>query len=149
MAIFPQFNLSNNNTQSNNNSNSELGRVFLFDFKENNFVLKDGKMIEANYEQKIKMWIEQLIRTDFNKFKICKDTPFGIEIVNILGRRDISLGVVNSEIKRQIEEKIVLHPHISGVQNFSTERLNNEIIIKFDVILIDGNLMNQEVTISA
>ncbi|MBB6218176.1 hypothetical protein HNQ80_004316 [Anaerosolibacter carboniphilus] len=148
MAIFPQFNIDTSNTLPSNSNVKELGRVFLFDFNEKKFVLNDGKMVEATYEQKIKMWVEQLIRTEFEKFEIYKDTDFGLEIIKFIGRRDIPVGVINSEVKRQISEKIIMHPHIEGIENFATERKNNQIIISFDVLLINENSLPMEVTMN-
>ncbi|MBB6214953.1 hypothetical protein HNQ80_001038 [Anaerosolibacter carboniphilus] len=148
MAIFPKFNIDTSNTLPSDSNVKELGRVFLFDFNEKKYVLNDGKMVEATYEQKIMMWVEQLIRTELEKFEIYKDTDFGLEIIKFIGRRDIPVGVINSEVKRQISEKIIMHPHIERIENFTTERNSNQIIISFDVLLINGNSLPMEVTMN-
>lgn len=147
MSIFPDFNYETINTQPTTEI-PELGSVFLFDFNTGNFIMKDGKFIEATYEQKIRMWIDQLIRTEKYKYTIFSDSDYGLELDKFVGLRNIPIGVISSEIKRQIEEQIVLHPHIEGIQNFTFERKSNKAIINFDVILITGDTMQQEVTIN-
>ncbi|WP_432408565.1 DUF2634 domain-containing protein [Wukongibacter sp. M2B1] len=115
-------------------NNAKLGRVFLFDFNTGKYLLKDGKMVEATYGEGIKQWVIMLIATEFGKYNVYKDTEFGLRLRQLIGKKNIPIGIINSEVKRQIEEKIVLHPQITGIQNFTAIRGNNELKISFEVL---------------
>lgn len=142
MAIFPQVDISVNGTTLSNES-KELGRVFLFDFENGRYVLKDGKMVEATYEEAIRQWIVMLIVTELDHYKVYKDTGFGLELRNFVSRRDIPLGIINSEIKRQLEEKIIRHPQIVGIENFSTQRDDGKLIVTFTTLTLKGNFESE------
>ncbi len=39
------------------------GKSFLFDFKAGDFVVRDGKLVECDGMDAIKVWIEKILRT--------------------------------------------------------------------------------------
>ncbi|KQX69223.1 DUF2634 domain-containing protein [Paenibacillus sp. Root444D2] len=144
--MFPQFNTTATSTNTLTGERS-LGRVFLFDFDTKQHVLIDGKPVEATYEQAIQQWIKTLILTEAGKYRVYDDSGFGLSLYQFISRRDIPIGVINSEVKRQIEEQVLKHPEISSIQNFSTTRNNGMITISCNVVTKNG-VMNSEVNLS-
>lgn len=114
-------------------SEKTLGKVFLFDFNNKRHVLRDGKPVEATYDEAIRQWLTMLLITEANKFKVYKDSGFGVEFLQFIGRRDLPVGVIVSEIKRQLEEKALEHPEIEGLSDFEIVRKNNIASISFSV----------------
>lgn len=110
-----------------------MGTVFLFDFNTKRHILRDGKPVKATYDESIRQWLTMLLLTEVNKFKVYQNSGFGVEFLQYIGRRDLPLGVLISEVKRQLEEKALLHPEIEGLNNFEIARENNIAVITFDV----------------
>ena len=115
-----------------------MGKVFLFDFKNKCHVLKDGKPVLATYAEAVQQWLTMLLITEVGKYVVYQDTDFGMELGQFIGRRDLPLGVVLSEVSRQIEEKALEHPEIEEVSNFSIDRDRSYAIISFDVVTKQG-----------
>ncbi|WP_164766654.1 DUF2634 domain-containing protein [Paenibacillus chibensis] len=117
---------------------TDLGKVFLFDFEEKRYVLRDGKPIEATYDEAIRQWVTMLLITEIDQYIIYADTGFGIGIKQFIGRRDIPLGVINSEVKRQITEQVTKHSQITGVDNFEIDREDGKAKLTFSVATLRG-----------
>ena len=130
--MFPTVEI-NEEELSTGTSEKTLGKVFLFDFNTKRHVLRDGKPVETTYEEAIKQWLTMLLITEVNKFKVYKDSGFGVEFLQFIGRRDLPVGVIVSEVKRQLEEKALQHPEIEGLSNFEIVRENNVAVISFNV----------------
>lgn len=123
------------NTESGEES---LGKVFLFDFSKKRHVLKDGKPVLATYEQAITQWLTMLLITETGKYKVYRESGFGLELHRFIGKRDIPVGVILSEVSRQIEEKALEHPEIEALEDFEMERDGNKATISFTVITKKG-----------
>lgn len=116
----------------------DMGKVFLFDFENKRFVLKDGKPVEATYEEAIRQWVTMLMITELDQYVIYADTGFGIGIKQFIGRRDIPLGVISSEVKRQVSEQVTMHSQITGVDNFEIAREDGKAKLTFSVATLQG-----------
>lgn len=124
-------------------SQSTMGKVYLFDFDRKQFVLSDGKPVEASYEEAIKQWVTMVLITEQGKYGVYKDLDFGLRIAQFIGRKDIPLATITSEVKRQIEEQLMQHPEIESVSDFSLSKQDGKAIVSFSVqtkqgVLIDG-----------
>lgn len=116
----------------------KLGRVPLYDFKNREYVVRDGKVIEATEDEAIQQWVAFLILTKKDKFEVYKDTDFGTYIDNYIGMRGNNLGFVASEFKREIEEGCELNPFISEIKDFTMEVDGGKAIVNLTVIKKDG-----------
>ncbi|SMG58189.1 DUF2634 domain-containing protein [Paenibacillus aquistagni] len=121
--------------------NLRWGRCSFFDFNERKHVLVDGKPILATYEEAIKQWLTMLLITEPDKYRVYRGTSFGIELAHFIGRRDLPIGVILSETKRQIEEKALLHPEILEVDEFEIRRSNGVAEISFTVTTKRGGII--------
>lgn len=132
--MFPELTISDEETLPN----STLGKVFLFDFAEQKYVLRDGKPVEASYEEAIKQWMAMLLITERDKYNVYSGTDFGIELAKFIGRKDIPMATITSEVSRQISETAVLHPEVTGIENVTVTRANGTAILQFDVMTLRG-----------
>ncbi|SDT22270.1 Protein of unknown function [Paenibacillaceae bacterium GAS479] len=146
--MFPEINIITD-TETLPAETKRMGKVFLFDFQTGKHVLKDGKPVEASYEEAIKQWIMMLLTTEIDEYAVYKGSDFGLRTKHYIGNR-IPIGTVSSDYKQQIEDKILLHPEILSIDNFAMERTDNRVIVSFSVVTAQGNIaMNEsEVRIS-
>ena len=99
---FQDIKISTTNEQS-----SKIGRSFLFDFKTGQHQITDGKVVECDQLQAIKQWLELLVRTMLDKYKVYRGTGFGLTWEQYIGRRDLPLGFIISEMEREVSEAAV------------------------------------------
>jgi phage baseplate assembly protein W len=129
--MFPQ-------TQSVNNiqSQSEIdnsAKTYLFDFEKGDFVVKDGKLIECDGIEAIKVWIEKILRTEKGRFAIFDDTDYGCHIEDLIVGNNYPVEYIEAELKREIEEALLLNSKISSVNNFKITRTRNNLIVEMEV----------------
>lgn len=147
--IFPQMQINIENIQTTDSNT--LGKSFLFDFEKDDFILKDGKLVEATELESIRIWVEKVIRTEKFKFKIYekedKKLEYGVTIRDLLLGQKYNKGFVFSELKREITEALNKHPQIKDIENFKIEREGASTIISFKVNLKSGISTEMEVII--
>lgn len=130
----------------------QLGKSFLFSFKENKFVMENGRNVVVEGIEALKMWIEKTIRTEKFRFKIYektndKENEYGVQLKDLIGYQ-YPKAFVEAELKREITEALLKHPAISGISNWSLSKVDSTLIINFSVKLKDGVSFNQEVSVN-
>jgi hypothetical protein len=139
--VFPELQIDD---ESLSESEKIMGKVFLFDFAERKYVLRDGRPVEANYDEAIRQWFSMLMITELDKFQIYSGTDFGISLAQFVGRKDIPLATITSEVSRQIIEAATKHPEITGIERFSISRSDGKATLHFDVITKRGKIEDVE-----
>ncbi|MCY6957966.1 DUF2634 domain-containing protein [Clostridium brassicae] len=139
MAIFPNFNI--NIKQHNDTDNfTGLGKVFLFDFEKNQYVMRDGKLVECSEKKAVEQWIYFVLGAYKNKYKIYKNTNFHCDVEDLLGKkRD---GFVISQLKREIEEAVTRHRYVDHIENFVTTQKKTTLNVDFSVVLKSNEVIN-------
>lgn len=148
--MFPQQNICTDNIVENEKAaNYRIGKSFLFDFKTGDFILQDGKLVKAGEIQGIKIWIEKILKTQKFKFKIYekqdKKREYGVTIKDLLIGNKYPRAFVESELKREITEALLMHPKIESIENFKFQRKSTTVILSFKVNLISDEFLEQEV----
>lgn len=145
--MFPEIvNLQFNQKQEE--KNNYIGETLLFDFRNNNFVIKDGKPVKAEGIAAIKIFIEKLLKTPINRFKIYENTEYGTGIEDSLLGYAYNQKFVESEIQREIIENIETNKYIERVENLITKQEDDILKVSFDIILktnITTSLPNGEI----
>lgn len=132
----------NNITSETSSTVEKLGRCFLFDFEKEEYVIKDGKLVEiANDTEKVKQWVKLVLRTYKDKYKVYKDTNFYCNTEDLRGTK--LNGFVKSEIAREITESLLTHRYIKKVSGFSFIQERLKITVNFNVTLIDGTTFSE------
>lgn len=146
MSIFPE-NITNISTENNISQSAEKRgyKDILFDVEKKKIVVKDGNVVIASKKEQIKQWIFLLIHTEIDKYKIYKDTNFGIVFLYEMRGHDFySSGFTIAQIKDELTEKMQAHQWVEKVENVEVDKGFNNLIITVTVI-VDGEEVENEV----
>lgn len=134
------------NIQAQEETVQSLGKSFLFDFVTGEFVKQDGKLVRVSGKEAIKVWIEKQLRTEFDRYKVYEGTNYGLKTDDLIGHV-YPLPFIESELRRELTEKLTTHPEISGMSNFTVVRTKKGLDVTFKVDLISNETFEQEVSI--
>ena len=143
MGIFPEV------TEVPKFGNEENKTTYnpLFDFKNKKMVMKDGKVVMATGKEKIKQWIELLIRTEVDKYKVYKGTDFGLkDLYNLQGHQLFTSNYGISQMKADIKRSIEVKKEVNSVQNITITNNFNKLKIELTV-MVDEEVIVSEVNI--
>lgn len=122
-----------------------IGKSFLYDFEKGDFVIRNGRLVEVHGIESLKVWIEKVIRTEVDRFRIYKGTGYGVGLEKVIGS-NLPEELVEGEIERKITETLTEHPHINRIERWWFERDGRRLRISFRVITSETELA-MEVTI--
>ncbi|ULO09676.1 DUF2634 domain-containing protein [Paenibacillus sp. 19GGS1-52] len=141
--MFPDDELTLEEIEALSAVSTVMGKVFLFDFDTKEYVLINGRPVEATYEQAIKQWVTFLLTADSDSIVIYQGTDFGMSIKQFIGNRDMDRISAEFEIERQLKEKIILHPEIIDIEEVVITRDGSRVVISLNIItsrgIIDGS----------
>jgi len=112
-------------------------KSYLFDFSTGDFVVRDGKLVECDGIEAVKVWIEKILRTEKGRFHIYDDTEYGARIEDLVVGNSYSVAFIESELKREIEDALLQNPQISSVSNIQITRGINSLTVELEVKLGD------------
>ncbi|WP_342510595.1 DUF2634 domain-containing protein [Sporosarcina sp. FSL K6-1522] len=98
-----------------------IGKSFLYDFNQGDFVLKDGKLVELHGIESLKMWIEKTMRTERYRFRIYDNTEYGIILEELIGM-NLPRAFIEAEIEREVTESLTSSLYIDSLESWSFER---------------------------
>ncbi|MNB98370.1 hypothetical protein D3C75_456190 [compost metagenome] len=140
--MFPEDDLTLDEIETLSNVKTTMGKVFLFDFETKQYIRVNGKPVLATYEQAIMQWITFMLSS--NKEKIYQESNFALNLNQFIGNRAIDRYTAEAEIERLLNEKIVLHPEISAVEDINIERDGSKTIISMTVVTNQGIINGAE-----
>lgn len=146
MSIFPE-NITDVSTENKISQSAEKRgyKDILFDVEKKKIIVKDGNVVIASKKKQIKQWIFLLIHTEIDKYKVYKDTNFGIVFLYEMRGHDFySSGFTIAQIKDELTEKIQAHQWVEKVENVEVDKGFNNLIITVTVI-VDGEEVESEV----
>ncbi|UUV17380.1 DUF2634 domain-containing protein [Fusobacteria bacterium ZRK30] len=139
MSIFPNTSLKIEEEQQAIDFKSS--KEPLFDFKRKQIVTIDGKIVYCTYRQKIEQWVELIIRTTVNKYKVYKDTGFGFsKLYEYRGHQIFASNFGISELKREMKEKLEEHKEIILAKNIKISQDFNVLKIELNLELVEEEL---------
>ena len=118
-------------------------KSFLYDFSLGDFIVRDGKLIECDGLDAVKVWIEKILRTEKGRFRIYEDTEYGIHLEDLIIGNSYSASFIESELKREIEEALLQNPQITAVSSIKIIRGIRTLTTELEVSIGDtgGNLI--------
>lgn len=146
MSIFPE-NITDVSTENKISQSAEKRgyKDILFDVEKKKIIVKDGNVVIASKKEQIKQWIFLLIHTEIDKYKVYKDTNFGIVFLYEMRGHDFySSGFTIAQIKDELTEKIQAHQWVEKVESIEVNKGFNNLIITVTVI-VDGEEVESEV----
>lgn len=145
MNIFPDINDEEIVLEE---TESKGTKEILFDYDKKRVKIIDGKVVFGEEVEQVRQWIELLLETESKKFKVYKDTDFGMtDLYKLIGHNYLSNPYGISELKRELKEKIEMKKEVKEVINISTENDFNKLKIQLTVLLKSGKTLEKEVSI--
>ena len=126
---------------------SNMGKSYSFNFSKGDFEMQDGQPVISDEETSIKVWIEKILRTEKNRYKIYDGTPYGCQLEDLIIGNNYPASFVESELQREVSEAILQHPKISSIADFQINRLINSAEVTFSVILKTGAVIQEGVVL--
>ena len=131
-----------------NESNISSGtKSYLFDFENGDFVVRDGKLIECDSIDAIKVWIKKILRTEKDRYQIYDNTEYGCHLEDLIIGNSYTAEFIEAELKREIEDALKQNPRITSVTNFNITRNTNAITVTLEVVLNDEGRDTVTVTV--
>lgn len=131
-----------------NESNTSSGtKSYMFDFGNGDFVVRDGKLIECDSIDAIKVWIEKILRTEKGRYPIYDNTEYGCHLEDLIIGNSYTAEFIEAELKREIEDALKQNPRITSVTNFNITRNTNAITVTLEVVLNDEGRNTVTVTV--
>ena len=112
-------------------------KSYLFDFTTGDFIVRDGKLIECDGIEPIKVWIEKILRTEKGRYPIYDNTEYGCHLENLIIGNSYTAEFIEAELKREIEDALKQNPQITSVTNFNITRNTNAVTVTLEVVLND------------
>ena len=122
-------------------------KSYLFDFTTGDFVVRDGKLIECDSIDAIKVWIEKILRTEKGRYPIYDNTEYGCHLEDLIIGNSYTAEFIEAELKREIEDALKQNPRITSVTNFKISRNKNAIMVNLEVVLNDEGRNTVTVTV--
>ena len=139
---------NSNDITIDNESNTSIGtKSYMFDFENGDFVVRDGKMIECDSIDAIKVWIEKILRTEKGRYPIYDNTEYGCHLEDLIIGNSYTAEFIEAELKREIEDALKQNPRITSVTNFNITRNTNAITVTLEVVLNDEGRNTVTVTV--
>ncbi|BBI32493.1 hypothetical protein KCTCHS21_18920 [Cohnella abietis] len=113
-------------------------KTFDWDFDVGDFRTRDGRIVELEGLEYLKVWIQKAIRTVRDTL-IYDGEDYGSEHTSLIGR-NFNKSFAQSEYERMIREALVENDAISGVENFAFGQAGSRLEISFDVRSIYGDM---------
>ena len=131
-----------------NESNTANGtKSYMFDFENGDFIVHDGKLIECDGIESIKVWIEKILRTEKGRYPIYDNTEYGCHLEDLIIGNSYTVEFIEAELKREIEDALKQNPRITSVTNFKITRNKNAITVTLEVVLNDEGRNTVTITV--
>lgn len=103
--------------QAASQTNTDMDKVmYKFDFDKGAYQVVDGHLVElTSKEDKIKQWLRFLLVAELDKIEVYKDKSYGLNVSKFIGLKDLPNGLITGELKRQLEEQLIVQPFIKSV----------------------------------
>lgn len=111
---------------------------FNFDFDNGDFVLDDSGNIETvSGIASLKLWINKILRTQYNRYKMYNGTNYGSNIEDLVIGNSYDVDFTESELKREIEKALIKNDDIYTVSAAIT-RKKEKLYIELTVTTVYG-----------
>ena len=141
------FTNSTDITLDNKSDASSGTKSYMFDFENGDFVVRDGKLIECDGIDAIKVWIEKILRTEKGRYPIYDNTEYGCHLEDLIIGNSYTTEFIEAELKREIEDALKQNSRITSVTNFKISRNKNAITVTPEVVLNDEGRNTVTVTV--
>lgn len=109
------------------------------DLKSFEILVKEGKFYYVSKNDAIKIWILKALNQQTSRYAHrAYSSDYGNEITRLFGR-NLKNSLLKSELKRYVEEALLVNPYIKRVENFLFDKKGSVVDLTFTVNTIYGN----------
>ncbi len=109
------------------------------------FLVKNGKFYYVTKNEALKIWILKALHKQSARYtNKAYSKNYGNEISTLFGRH-LKKALLKSEIKRSVEEALLINPYIKKLSNFSFKQEGSKVEVLFTVTTIYGEF-EQEIS---
>lgn len=119
---------------------AQIANTLAFDYQTNRFLIADGSPILRSQAAAVRQWVELMLRTYLDRFRVYTGYQFGHTGEDLIGLRQVPPGFIHSELAREIDESCRLCPAIAKTSDFSFSRENRTLHVKFTITLKTGEI---------
>ncbi|MFE4201131.1 DUF2634 domain-containing protein [Aneurinibacillus aneurinilyticus] len=130
----------------------DLGTGFLFDFEKGEFVIRNGRLVEVNDIEALKMWMIKILRTEKYQYGIYANYPdtkefeYGTLTEFCIGR--VMTDDMRMQLQENIEQSATRHPRVAFLSEWRFEKDEDKLTVHFRVNLVDEQSFDMEVPLS-
>ena len=96
---------------------------FKFDFDTGEFVTDSaGDVVTVSGAEALKQWINKILRTQYNRYKLYNGTNYGSNIEDLVVGKSYNMDFTESELKREIEKALLKNDDIYTVASTITRK---------------------------
>lgn len=100
--------------------------------------VKNGKFYYVYKNDALKIWIKKALNKETSRYSYRAYSPdYGNEITKLFGR-NLKDSLLKSELKRYIEEALLVNPYIKKIENFEFQKNGSRVDVLFSVTTIYG-----------
>ena len=131
---FIPFTLENENTTEKLPVFEELAR----DKSTMNLLTKNGNFYTVSRNEALKIWILKALNIQTSRYEHrAYSNDYGNEITKLFGRH-LKDTLLKAELKRYIEEALLVNPYIKGLSNFTFKKAGSVVDVTFSVLTVYG-----------
>lgn len=109
------------------------------DLKSFEILVKEGKFYYVSKNDAIKIWILKALNQQTSRYAHrAYSSDYGNEITRLFGR-NLKNSLLKSELKRYVEEALLVNPYIKRVENFLFDKKGSVVDLTFTVNTIYGD----------
>ena len=141
MSIFPSETINISDliqTTVTTSADLPLAKEYAWDFKENDFLLVDGKNVIITGNEAVKIWIWKVMQTKKNRFKAYSDS-YGNELESLINL-GLSTGALRSELERYLKETLLVNAYVIGISNIVLNMDGSMMSINFTATTVYGEV---------
>lgn len=139
--MFPNQNIVSSITQlENNNIINSQTKSPVFDFSTGDFLIKNGSVQTTKGYEALKTWIQKILKTEKNKYKIYNTEnveKYGTNLLELI-TSEFPITYIQSQVQTVVIEALLKNSDIKTVDNFVFNKDKNRLNCQFNVTSIYG-----------
>lgn len=140
MGILPEIKFFDFTKKEEKEKELTNGKTFLIDFQKGKMLRTNGRLIKADDERAVRMWIEKVLLTEKYKWNIYKENginQYGMKYKTMLLGQRFPTPILYSEFIRELEETVLKNKQILEIKDIEVKLVKNTLDTKFTVVLED------------
>lgn len=125
----------------NQSEDLQLGKSFLFDFIEGDFVLVNGDLKTIEGIESLKIWITKSFSTlkDNIQIYLVNGESYGVNFKDIITSSEHT-ALIYANIQDEISSTLLSHPDIFSLDSFNFDRDKRALTVSFNINTRYGNI---------